>query len=294
MIPLFSDELFGQHASGIVEGSTQKLEKAGYKVQAHPREINLFYLNGNKRERIVSKNGRYQVLNTDIFFDKAGIENELKEHPGRFSPNVILRGLYQETILPNIAFIGGAGETAYWLQLKDLFTHYQVPFPVLVLRNSFLLVEKKWQERIQKLGFTAEDLFAGESELLNRLVSRESHNRTSLNGSLAAIDKLYDGFRDQAVAVDASLEKHVEALKTKTLYRLQELEKKMLRAEKRKFSDQQRQIQAILSHLFPGGGLQERRENFSYYYARWGKTFLDRLYEASPALEQEFVVLLEK
>ena len=89
-----------------------------------------------------------------------------KNHPERFSPNVILRGLYQETILPNIAFIGGGGETAYWLQLKDLFEHYKIPFPVLVLRNSFLIVEKKWQAIIAKLGFTIEDFFLPEQELI--------------------------------------------------------------------------------------------------------------------------------
>ena len=105
------------------------------------------------------------LVNSRKTFSKAEILTELKEHPERFSPNVILRGLYQEKILPNIAFIGGGGETAYWLQLKDLFTHYQIPFPVLVLRNSFLVVEKKWKERIARLGFTTEELFLSEQEM---------------------------------------------------------------------------------------------------------------------------------
>lgn len=293
MIPLFEDDLLNQIASGIVEQTAAKLESAGYKIQAHPREINLFYIKDDVRERIINQGTRYKVQSAAFDMSWEELKSELHNHPDRFSPNVILRGLYQETILPNIAFIGGGGETAYWLQLKELFAYYKVPFPVLVLRNSFLIVEKKWQERIAKLGFTAEDMFLPEEELLNRLVARESANETRLNGSLSELEKLYESFRKQATAIDQSLEKHVEALKSKTVYRLQELEKKMLRAEKRKFTDQQRQIHAVKEHLFPGNGLQERKENLSYYYARRGKQFIKNLYETSLNLEQEFVILLE-
>ena len=83
---------------------------------------------------------------------------------------------------------------------------------------------------------------------------------------------------------------HVNALKTTTLHRLRELEKKMLRAEKRKFSDQQRQIKGIKEKLFPKNGLQERYDNMLYYYAKWGNVFIKLLYDESLALEQEFVV----
>lgn len=294
MVKLFEDDLLHQTASGIVERTTDGLEKAGYKIQAHPREINLFYLKENKRERIVLQGARYKVQGAKTDWSGEELLKELNQHPERFSPNVILRGLYQETILPNITFIGGGGELAYWLQLKNLFDHYKVPFPVLVLRNSFLIIERKWQERISHLGFTGEDIFQPEQELMNRLVAKESKHSTKLNGSLTEVEKLYETFKRQAGEVDSTLEKHVDALKLKTVYRLQELEKKMLRAEKRKFSDQQRQIHNIKENLFPGDGLQERRDNLLYYYAKWGKDLLSRLYESSPALEQEFVILTEK
>ena len=294
MIPVFKDDLLNQTASGIVETTAERLSNAGYKVQANPREINLFYLKESIRERIESLDTDYSVLNTQIRFTKDELLAELNEHPERFSPNVILRGLYQETILPNLAFIGGGGETAYWLQLKDLFNHYKVPFPMLVLRNSFMIVEKKWQEKISKLGFTIEDFFLSQEELLNRIVMNESKNDVKLNGSLTELERMYENFKKQASAVDSSLEKHVEALKLRTVHRLQELEKKMLRAEKRKFTDQQRQINNIKEHLFPGNGLQERHDNIGYYYAKWGRDFIHTLYEHSLNLEQEFVILQEK
>ena len=294
MIPLFKDELLHQHSAAIIENAAGQLEAAGYKVQASGREINLFYLEEGIRNRIEMKNEQYRVVDTKLVFTKDEILQELESHPERFSPNVILRGLYEETILPNIAFIGGGGETAYWLQLKDLFAHYAIPYPVLILRNSFLVVEKKWQELIGKLNLTIEDFFLPEQELLNKLVLRDSKNDVKLNGSLDEVEKLYESFKKQAAAIDTTLEKHVDSLKSKTVYRLQELEKKMLRAEKRKFSDQQRQIHTIKSHLFPGNGLQERVENITYYYARWGASFLKTLYDNSLGLEQEFAILSEQ
>jgi bacillithiol synthase len=293
LIPIFKDDLLHQTASDIVERTAAQLDKAGYKVQANPREINLFYLKDNVRQRIVKQGTKYKAQDTSFTFTEEDITKEINEYPDRFSPNVILRGLYQETILPNLAFIGGGGETAYWLQLKDLFDHYKVPFPMLVLRNSFMIVEKKWQERISKLGFTSEDFFLSEQELMNKIVLHESKNEVRLNGSLTELEKMYENFKKQASAVDSTLEKHVEALKLRTVQRLQELEKKMLRAEKRKFIDHQRQISAIKEHLFPGHGLQERYDNFSYYYAKWGREFIHKLYEHSLSLEQEFVILQE-
>lgn len=288
---IFKDDLLHQTASGIVEKTVDAIQKAGYKAQASPREINLFYLKENIRERIEKEDDHWKVVNTGIKFSKAELLKELDQHPERFSPNVILRGLYQACILPDIVFVGGGGEIAYWLQLKALFEHYKVSYPVLVVRNSFMLVEKKWLEKINKLGFEPADFFLPEQDILNRVVDKESNNETKLNGSLTEIEQLYENFKKQAAAVDATLTRHVDALKLKTVYRLQELEKKMLRAEKRKFADQQRQIHTIKEHLFPGNGLQERHDNLAYYYAKWGSGFIDTIYQHSLTLEGEFVIL---
>ena len=291
---VFQDDLLHQTASGIVEKTAGQLDTTGYKVQVNPREINLFYLKDDLRERIVRQGTKYKAQGTSLDLTEEELLKELQEHPERFSPNVILRGLYQETILPNIVFIGGGGETAYWLQLKDLFEHYTVPFPVLVLRNSFLVVEKKWQSIMSNLGYTADDFFLPEQELLTRLVARETDQQLKLNGTLLQTEKLYDDIKKQAAAIDITLGKHVDFLKLKTLQRLLELEKKMLRAEKRKFADQQRQIHTLKEKLFPGNGLQERYDNMLYYYAKWGKDFIQRLYLHSLNLEQEFVTLVEQ
>jgi bacillithiol biosynthesis cysteine-adding enzyme BshC len=290
---IFEDDLLNETASEIVEQTAARLQAVDYKLQANPREINLFYLKDDIRDRIVKVKDKFITHDSRFTFDEKEILSELKEHPERFSPNVILRGIYQEMILPNLVYIGGGGEIAYWLQLKDLFKFYKIPYPVLLLRNWFLIVEKKWQEKISKLGFTVEEFFLPEQELMNKLVARETKNEIKLNGNFTEADKLYESLKKQAEAVDATLGKHVEALRMHSIYRLQELEKKMLRAEKRKFTDQHRQIHNIKENLFPKNGLQERIDNFMYYYAKWGKDLIQQLYQHSLALEQEFAILSE-
>jgi bacillithiol biosynthesis cysteine-adding enzyme BshC len=288
---IFEDDLLNQSASEVVNRSIERLKSEGYKAQAQPRDINLFYLVEGSRERVVAENGSYKAGSKKL--TKQELLNELKESPDRFSPNVILRGIYQELILPNIIFVGGGGELAYWLQYRDLFDHYKIPFPVLLLRNSFVVVEKKWREKIAKTGLRTEDLFKSTEELVNMIVQRESKNKVKLNGVFDQTVQFYDQLKRQTQPIDETLVKHIEALKTKTIHRLQELEKKMLRAEKRKFSDQQRQVQALKEKLFPNNGLQERVDNFLPYYAKWGKDFINKLYNNSLALEQEFVILEE-
>ncbi|MBS1949275.1 MAG: bacillithiol biosynthesis cysteine-adding enzyme BshC [Bacteroidetes bacterium] len=290
--PIMEDDLLHQTSSAIVAKTIAQLS-GHYKVQANPREINLFYLNENIRNRIEKKAGRFIVVGTDISFSENEIKEELRVHPERFSPNVILRGVQQETILPNLMFIGGGGENAYWLELKELFHHYGIPYPVLVLRNSFLIIEKKWKERLSKLKLTAGDIFKPEEELLNNLVKAASRNQVSLAKELAEAAAYYDNLKSVSKKIDTSLAEHADALKTKALKLINELEKKMLRAEKRKFSDSQTHLHTLKSALFPKGNLQERIDNFIPYYSKWGKGFIDVLYENSLAIEQKFIVLLE-
>ena len=291
MLPVFEADLFGQQPSQLVEESVKQLGEH-YNVQANPRDINLFYLKDDIRERIVKVEEHYAVNHTDIRFTEDELKQELQNHPERFSPNVILRGLYQETILPNIAFIGGGGELAYWLQLKSLFEHYNTPFPLLVLRNSFLIIEKKWQQKIDKLHLQTSQLFLSELDILNELLEAQGR-RPQLNGEVEKLENLYDGLKQSAAAVDVTLLQHVEALKVQALNRVQKLEKKMQRAERKKHEDLKSGIAAIKQQLFPRGGLQERVENFATFYAQWGPQFIDALLDNSLSLEQQFVILQE-
>ena len=293
MKPVFSDDLFNNTSSEIVQQTSEKLAEH-YTAQAHPREINLFYLKDDIRERIIRKEDAFTVNHTEIKFTDEEIREELEKHPERFSPNVILRGLFQETILPNLAFVGGGGEMAYWLQLKELFTHYKVAFPILVLRNSFLVVDAKWKGKIERLGLSLEEIFRPAADIMNSLVHHRTNRPLTLNGNFEMAEQLFEQISEKAGNIDPTLAVHVAALKTRSLKDLKELEKKMLRAEKRKFADEERQVLRIRETLFPNEGLQERVENFSAFYARWGRSFIEELLKHSLSLEQEFTVLTEE
>jgi uncharacterized protein YllA (UPF0747 family) len=204
---------------------------------------------------------------------------------------VILRGLFQEIILPDVAWIGGGGELAYWLQLKNVFNHYEVPFPVLILRNSFLIVDQKAVKLMRKLKLDVHNIFGSEEEVENSLVKRDSKLVLDLTKEKEQFEKIYSEIISGVDSIDTTLHAHVEALRTMHIKKLSALEKKMLRSEKRKFLAQKNQLNKLFSILFPAGGLQERTENFMLFYSRWGKDFFKILYDASLTLEQEFCIV---
>lgn len=290
MIPVFEKELFERSSAGIVARTSASLAQH-YKVQATGRDINLFYLVDDVRERIEADGEGFKVVNTSMRFTAEAMRTELYFNPERFSPNVILRGLYQEKLLPNVAFIGGGGELAYWMQLKQLFEHYDIPYPVLILRNSFLLIEKKWQQKMERLGLATEHFFQPVAQLLDGWVKMHTSHTLHLQEEIGNIQAQYTHIGKKVAAIDPTLAIHAEALAAKAIERLREMEKKMLRAEKRRFNDAQRQMQAIKDALFPMNQLQERIENVAYFYASYGKELLKKLYEASPALEQAFIAM---
>ncbi len=283
-------ELLQQFSHTAVQ-ETVKNFPAKYKVQAAGRELNLFYLNDAGRERVEVVNGQWSIVNSEKKFAEAEILNELKEYPERFSPNVILRPVFQEMILPNIAFIGGGGEIAYWLELKKVFEAAGVPYPVLILRNSFLLVDEKSDELVKKLKLSTADIFKPELALMNALVQKESPNQLSLENEKQLLQELYNKMKLIAGSTDATLQAHTEALHKKALQKIEALEKKILKAEKRKYETQQRQLHKLKQQLFPNNNLQERVDNFMLYYAKSGRAFMNDIYKNSLALEQEFTIL---
>jgi bacillithiol biosynthesis cysteine-adding enzyme BshC len=290
---MFREELLNQVSAPIVANTAAELQKAGYRAQAYSREINLFHLKDDKRERIIREGDTWRINGTRESFPETEILQLLKEHPDRFSPNVILRGVFQEILLPNIAFIGGGGELAYWLELKGLFEHLKVPYPVLFLRNSFLVADKETVRKIKKLGFEIKDFFRPLLELQEVWIDRNSTKLTKVDEPLAEIEKIYNELNRIAGAVDPTLSGHVGALNADSTKKIRQLAKKMLRAEKRNYADAMRQISSVKEKLFPHHNLQERIENLIPAYARWGNQFIERIYENSFAIEHEFVVLME-
>ena len=290
-VKIMQDDLLNATAETVVNKSIDALSQS-YKVQVNPRPVNLFYLRDGIRNRIDKRGDQFSVDGTLIRFNQNEIVQELKEHPDRFSPNVILRGLYQETILPNIAFIGGGSEIAYWLELKSLFEHYGVPYPVLVLRNSFMVVDKHQWNKLNELHLSEADLFKEETALANEMIQRWSDREINLEAETKNSRALFDQLKNRAGSIDKSLTQHVHALEVFHLKKLESLEKKMLKAERKKQSTQLQRIWKLKSELFPNGSLQERKLNFMPYYAQHGPSFIQSILGHSLSLEQEFGILI--
>lgn len=295
--PVVEKELREQFSSKIVSETVSRLGEH-YKVQAGGRDINLFYLDdAGKRERIetgifkTDGQKRYYVAALKLQFTEEEIIAALHQHPECFSANVILRGAFQEMILPNIAFIGGGGELAYWLELKDIFAALNVPYPMLILRNSFLIIEKRSAELMQKLQLSMEQLFMPEKDQLGMLVKNNTTHRLELDKEIKEVSNIYASVQEAAAAIDPTLQAHVAALHTRMLQHLHKLEAKMLKAEKRHHADKQRQLQTLRRLITPRNNLQERVDNFMPLYAKYGKEILDVIYQYSRALEAGFGVL---
>ena len=264
MIPIFKNELLTNDTFNAVEELSEKLVEKGYKKQVNPRRINLFYQENELRERIIKTDNGFEIINTDLTFSEEGILKELDEFPEKFSPNVVMRPMYEEKILPNLAYIGGPGEIAYWLQLKAGFTTNNIDFPILVLRNSVLLVEEKTNKQIGKLPFEITDYFKNEDELINAYIDKISE--ISFEDEIKSIENIFAITKEKAVEVDFSLERTVIAELKRAQNSINKIKKKVTKAEKKNNLTAVNQIKNIKNSFFPAGSFQERRKNIVEFY----------------------------
>ncbi|MFN0215318.1 MAG: bacillithiol biosynthesis cysteine-adding enzyme BshC [Saprospiraceae bacterium] len=292
-IPVMKTELLEQPAFQLVNETIGRLTELGFKAQASPREINLFYLMQGTRERIVLEGGAYKVLNTQLVFSEAEILKELETHPERFSPNVVLRPLYQETILPNLAYVGGGGELAYWLERKSLFQHFGLQFPMLVRRHSVLWLDRDAGKKLKKFGFSPSQFFAETDALVRQYVEQNASGEMSLELEISELKGIFEQIAVKAMAVDPTLEKAVLAESVKATGGLKQWENRLIRAEKQKHETTLGQIRALKEKLFPSGGLQERHDNFLPYVLKYGSGFIASLKEHFDSFDPGFIVLEE-
>ncbi|MFL0122834.1 bacillithiol biosynthesis cysteine-adding enzyme BshC [Tenacibaculum maritimum] len=288
--PFIEEELLKQTSFKKVTETITEFSKR-YKVQVNPREINLFYLTNNLRERIVYKAGSYEVNNTNVSWDEKEILKEVAEFPERFSPNVIMRPLYQEVILPNLCYIGGGGEQAYWLELKRYFEAVKVPYPILLLRNSVQVISEKQARKLAKLNVSVEELFLKQNDLLNIKVLEKTECAIDFTKQRAFLQEQFQTLKKVATATDISFLGAVNAQEKKQLKGLLNLEKRLLRAEKRKQKDLVERIVALQNEILPNQSLEERQRNFSEYYLEYGKEFIKILKNNLKPLQLDFTVL---
>ena len=284
-------ELLYQTNHQTINASSEKIKALGYKVQLTPRKINIFYMKDDVRARIVFEDGRYKVLNTAIEFSELEILEELKNNPERFSPNAPMRCLYQEKILPNLAYIGGGGELAYWLQLKAMFDDNNISYPILGLRNTILLVDKGSSNKLQKLNITAAELFNDTNHLIKNYLKKSADTTLDLKEEEKIMEAMFDSISVKAGLIDSSLSPSIKAVLQKNLKALNRIEHRLLKAEKRKEEVAVNQIENIKERLFPNNSLQERHDNLISLFLFYGMDVVDDLMELLNPLDQKFTIL---
>ncbi len=291
--PVIEDDLLNHSPHKACENSSVDLQALGYKTQVSAREVNFFYLDENVRERIETNGDSFRVVDTDIQFSKTEIQNLIQEHPERFSPNVILRPLYQETILPNLAYVGGPSEAVYWLQFKSVFDHYKIDFPLLMPRNFALVIPANEAAKWEKTGLSTKDLFLDKDAAFAKWVSLNSNEDLSYSEEIEQLSSIYQSLGEKAAKVDPTLRQHLETLKTNAENKLRNAEKKLVSAEKRKHANRESQISAVKDALFPGGSLQERRDNFLNFYLS-DPQFIQTLLDTFDAFEYSMYLLFDE
>ena len=203
----------------------------------------------------------------------------------------MLRPLFQEMILPNIAFIGGGAEVSYFMEFKNLFEHYKIAFPILFLRNCALVIDKSSSQRMNKFGITVTDLFSDVEEIIKSFTQKQAGDSYEMNDERIELEKLFQQLKTKAIAQDKSLENQIAAEQTRILKFIQSLEERLLKTEKKKHEDSIQQIRKLKEKLFPENSLQERYDNFISFYLTMGKDFFNIIHESFDPFEKKFTVI---
>ena len=284
-------EVFDPVSKSYVQKSQSDLMDIGHTPQVHARSINLFYLHNQLRGRLLTKGDEFEVYGSKLRFKASELGIELQNHPERFSPNVVLRPLYQEFLFPNVAYVGGGGELAYWMELKALFDHYHVHFPMLIRRGSLVQISDRDMKQWKEMGFNSRDFFEDFDKLSKDYATRNSDHNFEIETYKKAISETYDRLANEVSRIDASLEMSVRSEETRHIKSLDILNEKVVKSLKRKHDVEINRINKILWALFPDKKLQERSTNFMTYYSKYGRQWLNWTKEAIDPWNQEMVLL---
>ncbi|MFM1874474.1 MAG: hypothetical protein RL266_211 [Bacteroidota bacterium] len=315
---MFCDQIFGPYGLVIIDSDDRDLKKSfvsffkkdilqnlpyelvkhtnrnlsvDYHVQVNPREINCFYLSDGQRNRIVATETGFHVLKTEHRFSTEELENELESHPERFSPNVVLRPLFQEFVLPNLTYVGGAGELSYWLQYRDYFNKMGVSFPMLSLRNHFMIIDAGLNKRLEELELLPEDLFHSIEQLVKEHVLDLADTDIDLTDEIKLLSQLYVGLKKKAEGIDGSLIPSLDAEEIRIRKGLEQWSSRFSRALKQQNEVSINRLRKAYNTVFPNGYLQERHDNFLTFYSQRPTTFIEDIYAATDPFGIEFRII---
>lgn len=261
LVPYMQKDISEQFSYRAITSRTEKLVNRGAKQQIIPREINLFYMETGVRERL-DVQGDLVSIKGEGTFSRSEMCDWVAREPQSFSPNVSLRPLYQEVLLPNLCYVGGAGEINYWLQLKEVFDQANVPFPLIQTRNSVMYIDKGTAEKMEKVNLQEEDLFKPTHILTKEYLASNDGEVLDFSNIDNQFQQLKSQILSATMSVDVAMESYAQAESVRMEKQVEQIKDRLFKTVKSKHDKNLKSIQQIKERLFPADGLQERYTNF--------------------------------
>ncbi|MBK9107919.1 MAG: bacillithiol biosynthesis cysteine-adding enzyme BshC [Saprospiraceae bacterium] len=295
LIPILLQELSEQFIYSSTKQSSELLLQQGFQLQVNPRELNLFYHHSSGRKRIVKLSAHhFSLVDNTKTWTLDEIQLEVKLHPENFSPNVMLRPIYQEILFPNVAFIGGGAEINYWMQLYSSFAAIHVSFPALIRRHSLWYIDQAMSQKIQKSGILKLDFFKSKNELEAQLLATHENISPVPAKAFQDIEDVLLKIKQLISSLDASTQSSIAAEIQKMIKSKEHIEQKIRKYQKSKFDTELQVIYKIKDQLFPEGIPQERHFNFLAYYFQFGELYFDVLLERLEMHATEMLIAEEQ
>ena len=275
--PLLRRELKDFSSTHAALKKTSDLLEENYHAQVHVRPGNVFLLHEGKRQALYPEKDGHRpqfAEHTRIPFDKI---DEIP--PNRLSPNVVMRPLVQDTLLPTVAYVAGPGEIAYFAQLKPLYAWAKRPMPIIFPRASLTVIEPRVAKLMKRHDLTLDELSGDIPGLMRRRVLDGSEIAHAFEKAYISLNQCSDQLRPVVNGVDVTLRPSVDATQAQWRKDLLKLQQRTERAEKRRHQQLQAQIEYCKEALYPNGNFQERIVPALYYLAKYGERFLDQVYE---------------
>jgi bacillithiol synthase len=269
-----------------IDVRSRELQDAGYHAQVTPSEdsfpLFMHDQTGARHAVVRTGDGAYALKNTDENYSIQQIAELAQTQPERFSPNVTLRAVVQDYLLPTIAYYGGAAEIAYFAQTAEVYRVLERPATPILPRASMTMVERHTGRVLEKYGLSLPDLFAGPESVLARVV--EEHLGAGTARTFAKTEQTVnaelDGLREQLRQIDPTLADALETGRRKINYQLEGLRTRFHRAQMARDEAAHRQLQRAFEQLYPHKELQERHINVTSLLARHGRYVIDWIYNA--------------
>ena len=263
--------------------TSQKLRQAGYgeQIHLHERILNVFYAERGRRS-IQRTGSGFEIKDPLQALSKEELLALAEDKPFLFSPNVLLRPIFQDALLPTAAYIGGPGEIAYFAQMKGVYERFGLPMPIIYPRKSLTLVEKSVDHILKKYGLDVIDVWSKGDQIISTVAEEgiPASLSAALNLARSDQDRDFSALAAEIAAFEPTLKNSAALARGKTAQQLDFLEKKILGAAKKRSEIAVRQLGTAVDNLYPNRSLQERVFNIVPYLLKYGAAFMDTLERA--------------